>query len=233
MTVPNPLFVVCPSGRNPDGLATIIELGISDADVAATIVVGTGPGASDAVSYPGDRVAVLHSDARNYQTWVNLGWSFAAAMVPAGPYDLVIVNDDVVVIPGSFGRLGRALRSGDWHIVGADHTWRTTDGTAHAEHVRAVSGTYRSGGIPGWCFAVRGELARRGCLLDGGMDEQFEWYYGDDDLVRRVETSGGHVGIAEHVPVDHHHEFSASQVDWPHHAKSRDAVRYHAKWAGR
>jgi hypothetical protein len=80
-----------------------------------------------------------------------------ASEAAEGPYNVLIINDDVEVAPDLVARLEAALRSGEYNM--------------------AIPG---DGRMTGWCFMLRGEANLR-------LDEQFEWWYGDTDLAKRCE----------------------------------------------
>lgn len=113
---------------------------------------------------------------------------------------LAYLNNDISIPTGFIGALTEALRSddqmwavsADWHL-GPGHPLRPAG-------VRYVSGSQRHGGMCGWAFMVR--VAARAEGLPP-IDEQFQWWCGDDDLAFAIEAAGRKVGLAQGVPVDH------------------------------
>jgi len=64
--------------------------------------------------------------------------------------------------------------------------------------VDLVRGTYKDGGLAGFAFTVRGEWFDR-----LSFDEDFEWWFGDDDLVAQIEQLGGTTGVVRATWVQH------------------------------
>jgi hypothetical protein len=89
-----------------------------------------------------------------------------------------------------------------------------------------TKGTYQHGGMCGWAFMLRGEAPIP------PVDEQFEWWYGDDDLVRNITTRGKKVCRVNGLGLNHVNEATANNGDneWTHGAKSRDSKRFKEKW---
>lgn len=129
-------------------------------------------------------------------------------------YDLAILNDDIVLLPGSLGKLEAALNEGFGLISGTDQ--RYGSGT------RETQGTIRRGGIRSWAFMVA-----RGCWPEGGIDERFRVWYGDDDLLWKMGREGQRIGVHEGVYVEHRHSTTIHQLDWVPEAQAADS----ALWA--
>ena len=105
-----------------------------------------------------------------------------AAQNAEGPYNVLIVNDDVEVAPDTVALLAGALRAAADNVL-AFPSDRVPPGTwAEVEAGADLAGQT----MTGWCFMLRGELGYQ-------FDEQFEWWYGDSDLERTVRAAGGKV----------------------------------------
>lgn len=157
------------------------------------------------------------------QMW-NMAWD-AVLDAEAGPADLAILNNDITVSPGFLGELSRALRSDDrWWVVGPDT--RPSPAGAPTGHTQSVQGI-GVGGMAGWAFMLRAEARRLGLKP---VDEQFEWWYGDNDVIMSVRASGYEVGLVEGVVCAH--QISATWRDHPelHSQTMIDQQRYNAKW---
>ena len=83
-------------------------------------------------------------------------------------------------------------------------------------------GSYRHRGVPGYAFVVRASV----CPL---VDEQFQWWGGDDDLFFQIEKAGHRLARAD-IEVDHISETSAVQRDWTAAAKESDRQLMERKW---
>lgn len=144
-----------------------------------------------------------------------------------GPVNVAILNDDIKVLPGSIEVMAEHLRRDpDLWLVCADYT-RTTKQTVHSIVVDHVRGTYRQGGICGWCYMVKGEKFRGDVPF---IDEGFEIWYGDDDLAYSITKAGGKLAILRGLPVDHVGEATVSLLPETHEMKERDRERFEAKW---
>lgn len=168
--------------------------------------------------FAGEKVHVVGAAGLNIHQMWNRGWDLAA-----GASAVWFVNNDIDFCPGTARMLADVLEWAPIEVVYPDYDRRVADGIV-AGHIRATAGTYRVGGLCGWCFMVREDLSCR-------FDEQFGWWYGDDDFVRQIEAGGGRVGRLEGVPVDHLQEATAQDYPHLHEQKQRDAERYAAKWA--
>lgn len=149
------------------------------------------------------------------------GWNYGLRRAYERNTLLAVLNDDIELEPWALGRAEMLMRSDPTvAICGLDYT----EGSGDLE-LKHVHGTFQHGGIPGWAFLADPERV-------GPVDPQFEWWYGDDDLVNHAEKDGWKVAIAMGCKVKHQGEATASK---PHHswttaAKVRDTHRYHAKW---
>lgn len=150
------------------------------------------------------------------------GWSIYAewnwAITNYVDATVVLLNDDVELAPGALGAVVAALASeADLVAVGFDYQHLP------AVQLRYCRGTYREHGIGGFAFAVK--AAR--CPL---VDEQFEWWGGDDDLMYSIERAGGLCAVLEGAHVTHVAETTAIHFPWTHEARARDRARFLAKW---
>lgn len=111
---------------------------------------------------------------RNISRWWNLGLDFLADLgLPE--WNVLVLNDDVVLGPGVVSELVQALRSG----------------SADLAYPGAIGGTVPEGDprrITGWCFMLRGESGLR-------LDESMAWWYGDNDLDWRARQAGGAISV--------------------------------------
>jgi GT2 family glycosyltransferase len=64
--------------------------------------------------------------------------------------------------------------------------------------IQYVRTTFKGRGLAGFAFMVRGEVFDR-----VAFDKGFRWWYGEDDLVARIEAEGGRVGIVGDATVEH------------------------------
>ena len=137
----------------------------------------------------------------------------------------VLLNDDVVVARGTLSGVAREMWARpNAAVIGLDYDPRRPDVVTGEVRCRPVDGTYRRGGVGGFAFAVDASKPVR-------VDEQFEWWGGDDDLVLTALTLGYGVFVAEGLPVRHPHA-ETSAIHFPElgPAKDRDRLRLRSKW---
>jgi hypothetical protein len=172
--------------------------------------------------------AHLHHDL--YGMW-NFAWSMLLESYPDEEINLAFLNDDITIPTQEFlAPLAEELRADpDRGIVCPDYRLPLS---AHSVHhgPDLVRGTYRNHGICGWAFMFAAEWhTTRGVPF---VDPQFEWWCGDDDLVRQLEIAGAKPAIVTGLPVDHMGEYSAQQVPELHQTKYDDLVRFNKKYGG-
>jgi len=146
------------------------------------------------------KAEVVASPERNLTEMWNDGWARALDAAGERHCDLAIFNNDLRIPDGFLIELRRALRSDEklWAICPDWHR-RVAEGTAITA-VRSVRGTMRHGGMCGWAFVVKAEARHHGLAP---IDEQFEWWCGDDDLAFAIEAAGYQVGLLQGLPLDH------------------------------
>lgn len=177
-------------------------------------------------------LTVREETAGIYALW-NQGFRDAAIMtrVPPGPFDVAVLNNDIRLHPGSLTRLQEALRkSEDLWVVSPDPMVPFDRGLGQTR-LQRVSGTYRHGGMAGFCFVMKGEVwddsARWGL---GPFDEEYLWWYGDDDFAFRVETMGGRIAKDAGVPIHHVSGGSGPPVFDLDDAIARDRTTFAKTW---
>lgn len=153
----------------------------------------------------------------------NSGWR--RALADLGPDTAVLfLNNDVTISPGTLAILRRVLvERDDLWVVGPDYDSPAGTIPHGRPRVREVKGTYRTGGIPGWAFAVRPGVQN---CIDGMFDERFVWWCSDDQLVERVVRAGGKIGIVRDLGLDHMNEGTASAYPELHQQKHVDLLLY-------
>ena len=169
-----------------------------------------------------------------YQMW-NYGWKYALDHSGKdGEVNVAILNNDISFLPGTIERLSDALRSEA--LVGItypDYDVRCSSlgsiGPTTGFPLRQTTGTYRSGGMCGWAFMIRGEAARWGVPF---IDEKLKWWFGDDFIEMKFREAGYKVCRLVGLPVDHASEATASngENNWTHEAKAKDIEYWKANY---
>lgn len=155
-----------------------------------------------------DKVSFIHDHRRprNISRWWNTGITASTAYARVfghREFNVLIVNDDIVAPPHLVGFLDAGLR-GQHSAVRDSSPLTARPVLAYPDNWPPYNraGFHGTPGqvqlstrISGWCFMLRGEAGIT-------ADEQFEWFYGDDDLDWRCRESGGAVMVPD-CPVEH------------------------------
>jgi hypothetical protein len=144
---------------------------------------------------------VYGEDPPNISRMWNLGIDSVHLHAAGRSYDVAVLNDDAIVPPDWFERIAEAM----WHqgtAAGCAH--RLTDPR-----------------MAGYAFILNGDKGLR-------ADEQFQWWYGDDDLQRQANAVGG-VAYVDELYVEHRHPNSTT-VGVLKDIARHDRGRYKRKW---
>lgn len=204
-------YVVIPTRSRPDDFRDCVTAIAPQVD--AVIVIAHGCPEYVGRTLTADAPGVREWEAIEYQAVVpnisrmwNLGLDAAARRAGWDPFDVAVINDDVICPPDWFARVTAAM---------------------DAMSPRAAAGCVRrrfDHRMTGYAFILDGRSELR-------ADEQFRWWYGDDDLERRARQISG-VAFAEGRDVEHRHPNSTTTGVLAEIAE-QDADRYLAKWRGR
>lgn len=138
-----------------------------------------------------------------YELW-NMGWQYAKQL---GTVNVAILNDDIRIMPGTLDMLGEFLRTDPTlAAVCPDYTMKIGDIKREIIPVYVTS-TFGHNGLAGFCFMLKAELPIP------YIDETFQWWYGDDDLVKQIELAGYKMARIEGIPIEHDHGSSSRLVD--------------------
>ena len=132
----------------------------------------------------------------------NLGLRYVAQMAAGRPYDVAVLNDDAIVPANWFTSIIEKMRE----------TGAAAGAATRPDDPR----------MAGFAFILASEAGLY-------ADEQFEWWYGDDDLARRAEQAGGIVQVAG-IQVEHRHPNSTT-VGVLADKAAEDRHRYERKWS--
>jgi hypothetical protein len=150
----------------------------------------------------------------NISRWWNKGLSHAegeAWLTGNDRWNVLVVNDDTIMAPGSVAVLTTGLRKYD----GAQLAF-----PGPVEKLLTQPGPDR---ITGWCFALRGEGGLR-------MDEELVWWTNDNSADWSARLSGGTVVVPG---VDHQHlhpnGYTVARPDLTEQA-GKDMTRFVEKW---
>jgi len=183
----------------------------------------------------GIRSVVLDSadyDHRIYRMW-NAGRTFAKH-----GETVAILNDDIALLPGTLPLMERVLLSNpapfgwvapEWPELAVVYPDINAEWVLPAEPtVQRTTGTWAGGGMTGYCFLFRSDLALP------QFDEGYHWWYGDDAFEQGVRDAGYGVGRVVGVPIRHQPDGSASKRwDELQPLVEEDRARWDAWWQAR
>lgn len=182
-----------------------------------------------------DRLSFLDDlrKPKNISRWWNNGITAATAYARVfgqKEFNVLIVNDDVIACPQLTDALDHGMRGmtevtdgpppGARPVLAYPDNWLPYGRAAFHETPGQVQLSTR---ISGWCFMLRGESGIT-------ADEQFEWFYGDDDLDWRCRQSGGAV-MVPYCAVEHLHPNELTAASAELSARTHiDRQLFAAKW---
>lgn len=211
-----PTWAVVPSnGRSY--LRGCLDALAPQVDGIVIVANGSDPMPFEEICLPAIVISDLDSDM-NISRWWNMGIDVVSGMMAQdGQWNVLVVNDDVVVPHDFVSVLSSAMRSNTAAIAfpnqhdGHRSLWREPG---------PVNLFWR---ITGYCFMMRGELGLR-------LDESMAWWASDDDLDWRARTQGGSY-LVPGCPVQHHAP-NGTFLDHPelHEQAARDMETFERKW---
>lgn len=129
----------------------------------------------------------------------------------------VVLNDDIILPELAISNMVEQMQvCPEFALVGFPYKHQSEKG------IREVFGTYREGGLGGFAWAAWPHRVAR-------VDERFQWWYGDDDLVKRTIAQGERVGMANIRPVEHVSGSTAAHFDLTNEV-ARDTALYEELW---
>lgn len=218
MICDRPLYVAIPTIGESHLLKPLVDDLLADSAIDHILLLINQPDVELDDMPASDRLYIALTDGPS----IYPGWNTAirsGALVNAW---LAILNDDIAFMArNTVSQTAQLLCDYPQYVVmGFDYT---NTRPADPLEPRRVHGSYRMGGIGGFAFMVDTSRCPE-------VDEQFEWWGGDDDLFFQVEDGGGRLGIATGLTVSHVAETTASKHAWTFDARDRDRERLRAKW---
>ena len=206
-----PVYAVIPSGGRDclhQAVASLLP------QVHELLVIQTG----DFAPPPGVLAASWTGDFSISQWW-NLGISLAALEYHREQqWDVLIANDDIIAPPGMVATLSTAMRATSAVLACPPHPGTAANGTP-----RLLTEPGWADHITGWCFMLRGEAGLK-------ADEQFEWWFGDNDIDWTARLEGGSLRVPGCEP-RHLHPDQLTQASPRLIAQTRlDHKLFEAKW---
>lgn len=152
-------------------------------------------------------------------------WNEAAEWACSLDSYLLVLNDDITVPP----ELGAAMVSAlDEHesygLISTDAGTPTPQATVGAELHPAGFRAGQRRAFAAWAFIARPAAWQ--------MVGDYEVWYGDDDLIAKVERAGWEVGYQRGTGVGHDTSCTTRQLPWTNEAVARDYARWVASGQG-
>lgn len=162
---------------------------------------GSTDGTNDwlkALTYTDDRFYPYWSPGQTiYEMW-NTGFEYSRADESDA---VAFLNNDIFMPPSLIQGMRTVLfQHPDIGLVYPDYNRRISEGTTWPSELRYTKGTYRHGGMSGFCFMLRTAVANDWNPL---IDPNFKLWYGDDDLAFSVEKAGYKQARMLGWPLDH------------------------------
>jgi GT2 family glycosyltransferase len=140
-------------------------------------------------------------------------WNDAAAGARGTGQHLLLLNDDIVMLPGTARALADALdQNPDCGLISVGHTVPAVSPGA-VVRVSHQTGDRRS--FMQWCFIARADMWQ-------DVDSRYRIWYGDDDLIWKMTAAGHEVGVLQGVGVSHYVSTTSVQQPWTHQAAGED-----------
>jgi len=159
-----------------------------------------------------------------HQMW-NHAWSEAVSKFDI--FNIAFFNNDIEWSEPLVEKMSELLRSQDQvGCVYPDHGYFNTD----AKFVLTpTTGTKKDGGMCGFCFMLRGELAPDEMPY---VDENLIWWFGDDHVEMNVRKANYYVCRINGLHITHIEEATAANGEntWVEEAKRKDAEYWYSTY---
>lgn len=163
------------------------------------------------------------------QMW-NTFWAHAKVRGTARgiPSQVVLLNDDVKIPKHFVSRLVAGLRSHDEYACAYPNYMLPLDedGTG-LKGCTPTLGTYKDGGLWGCAFAIKGEILN---VKIPPMDEQFDFWASDDDLVEQIRLAGLKTVRVNDLALEHEASSSYVQIEGLPQRGWADVERFKKKY---
>ena len=207
-----PIAVCIPSIGKSSLLSPLVDVCVEEPGVEVIEVWDNSSTGTVHNSWPVPAETVYAPDFTIYDEFNNFAWAYNRT------HHLAILNDDIAMPAGTIATLVSGFKQGNYGLVSVAPFLDADKGMV------PVHGTRRQGGICSWAFVVR-----RNCWPDEGIDSRFKIWYGDDDLLYKMERTGWRIGMHWGASVHHLHSHTLSQTHWVAEAIGHDIDLWHNK----
>lgn len=143
--------------------------------------------------------------------------------------NVLFLNNDVKLHPRTITALNQALES-DAKIGIAYPDYNCQRAFGGLCNYRITSGTFRHGGMSGYCFMLKRAAVKWGPPL---IDPSFKLWYGDDDIAFEVERAGYKQARVVGLPIEHIGQATTNAHPEVMEHIPRDREAFIAKWGNR
>lgn len=165
---------------------------------------------------PAKFTVMLAKDLGIYDMW-DLGLKYSDSSD-----HVLFLNNDVTLHRGTIEELNKVLKiRDDYWLSYPDYNAKTFRRPGY----RVTHGTYRHGGMSGFCFMIK----RNKITWSPLVDPQFVWWGGDDDIAFNIEKHGGKQVRVVGLPVTHLMEGTARHYSLGKQ-KAADLAAVKRKW---
>lgn len=199
-------FAVITTHNRPEDYQDCVAAITPQVDVVFTVCHIPGDDAPEYIKkILGEETTYVYSNRLpNISAMWNIGLDAAHLHTPSRFYDVAVLNDDAIVPDMWFNNVTHGMR---WHNSSVGCVRRDADPR-----------------MSGYAFILDGRSQIR-------ADEQFQWWYGDDDIARQAERKGG-ITFTPGSQVEHRHPNSTTIGELAAIAQD-DRHRYRRKWHAR
>lgn len=137
-----------------------------------------------------------------YEMW---DWGFTCSRYAD---HVLFLNNDLELHPSTILALSQALEAYESNVI-AYPDYNAVVQFGNMCNYRVTSGTYRHGGMSGFCFMLK----RSWVDWEPLVDPRFVWWGGDDDLAFNIEARHGRQVRVIGLPIVHYHGATAVNHD--------------------
>lgn len=157
-----------------------------------------------------------------YEMW-NKGFEYSKMN---GSDAVLFLNNDIQMAEDTIWYMTQVLKTRpQTSLVYPDYT-KSLSEEIQTFGIKATRGTYRHGGMSGFCFMLRTAAVTWSPLVD----ERFKTWYGDDDIAFNVQKHGGEQIRITGLPVDHIGQATCNQFPEVFAEVPSDKIYFESKW---
>lgn len=121
--------------------------------------------------------------------------------VMSGATHVAFLNNDIIMVPDTIEWMRKVIdHDPSFWLSYPDYEWRVND-PRHKPNgeFRITWGSYRHGGMSGFCYMLKVAAMTWAPLIDPGL----KFWYGDDDLAYEIAKRGGQQVRVSNLALDH------------------------------